>query len=107
MQTPYRDCDAQPALDACSGSPLQKIIQKARYLRTLDHLVQNLLPVDLTGHCRVMNVNMGKLILGVDDASMATQLRFFSAELLKKIRKDKRFFGIAEIKCRIFSEPED
>ncbi len=102
MQTLPRDNkDAVSAIDACQGTALLKIIQKARFLLALDQRVQTLLPAALASHCRVMNTHDTILVIGGDSAAIIMQLRFLSADLLGKLRLDARFNGIKEIHYRM------
>ena|SRR3990167_7995621 len=101
MQTLYRvdeKEDSVLAIDACHGTHLQKIIQKARFLLSLDHLVQSLLPPEFAKHCHVMNVQNGRVILGVENAAMGTRLQFLNDDLVRSIQRNQKFSAIHAIK---------
>lgn len=99
MQTLYREIPT--AVDACTGTSLNKIIQKARFLLALDHYTQTILPDTLKSYCHVMNVQNGVLILGVSSAAIATRLQFMSNELLRDIQNNPQFVRVRDIKYTV------
>ena len=104
MQTPNsneKQEELQPVLSAISGSSLQKLVQKARLLLELDRFVQSWLPDDFRPHCRVMNLDYQTLVLGADNAALATRIQFMSSELLKLLKKEMNLPVILSIKCRV------
>lgn len=99
MQTLYRDIPT--AVDACEGSALNRIIQKAQFLLALDHYTQTILPDTLKSYCHVMNVQNGVLILGVSSAAIATRIKMMSSDIIRAVKKEKRFAAIIDLKCTI------
>lgn len=99
METLYRD--PKTATEACAGTALQHIIQKAELLLALDHYTQTILPDTLKTYCHVMNAQNGVLILGVSSAGVAMRLKMQSKEIVQKIQQEKRFAHIRDLKCTV------
>lgn len=93
--------DLDPVMEALAGSPLSKIIQKARYLLALNNYFQTIIPAPMASDCQVMNVDQSILILGVTNAAVATRIRLISSELIEKLRAEKAFSSIQTIHCRV------
>lgn len=93
--------DLNPVMEELAGSPLQKIIQKAKYLLTLNAYVQTIIPASFAADCQVMNVDQSILILGVTNAAIATRIRMMSSELIEKLHEKKAFSHIQTIHCRV------
>lgn len=81
--------------------PLGYVLAKVEQLRTLNQQIQTLLRPELAQHCQVANLRDGCLILQVDNAAWATQLRFEQTELLSKLRKQPALAGLASIKIQV------
>lgn len=62
------------------------LLQKAQRLTDTGSLLQGLLPAPLNEHITVANTHHNTLILEVESAVWATQLRFYIPELLKKLQ---------------------
>ncbi|MDP1574244.1 MAG: DciA family protein [Coxiellaceae bacterium] len=99
METLYREIPT--AVDACIGTSLNKIIQKAHFLLALDHYTQTILPDTLKSYCHVMNVQNGVLILGISSASIAMRIKMMSSNIMRDVRKDRRFAAICDLKCTV------
>lgn len=98
--------DLQPVVDIIHQTnhhmtPLQKIIQKARFLMAVDDHLHQVLPKELGINCTVMNYNNGTLVIGVANAAMATRLRFESRAILEKIRSSKQFDSIRMLQFKV------
>ncbi len=63
-----------------SGS-LARLHRRSEALLSLDRRLRDLLPHPLSEHCRVANVRGGLLVVHVDSAAWATQLRFLASQL--------------------------
>ena len=86
---------AQILLDA--PSQLQPLMDKAQQIIALDSLVKQYLASNLQSYCRVINFRVGTLVIGADNASIATHLKFTSQHLLSELRKHPEFSGIRSI----------
>ncbi len=104
MKTPYlneKPDELQPVLSAIVSSPLQKLVEKAQLLLKLNVFVQNWLPEDFRPHCRVMNLDYQTLVLGADNAALATRIQFMSPDLLKLLKKEMNLPIVVSIRCRV------
>jgi hypothetical protein len=86
-------------VDACEGTSLNRIIQKAQFLLALDHYTQTILPDTLKSSCHVMNVQNGVLILGVSSAALAMRIKMMANDIMRDVRRDRRFAAICDMKC--------
>jgi len=91
----------QPMIEELGHSSLGKIIQKAKWLLALDRFVQTILPVEFAKQCRVMNVDKGVLILGVNSAAIAMRIRFMASDLIKILNKNSEFKLICDVQCKV------
>ncbi len=69
-----------------SSTALGKILQKSSQLNQLTEQVQALLAEPLREHVRVANYRENELMLAVDAALWATELRYKIPELLPKLQ---------------------
>ena len=77
----------QPAL-ICSilgDSQAARLMAGASALAKLDALVQDLLPLPLDEHCRVMSLRGDTLVMAVDSPVWAARLRFHAPKLVKQL----------------------
>lgn len=65
---------------------LQPFVKKARQLQQIEQQLLTILPSELQDHCHVMNVKDNTLVVSVDNAALATRLRFYEPELLKQLK---------------------
>lgn len=93
--------DLHPVMEGFAHSSLGKIIQKAKWLLTLNRTMQAILPAEFASYCHVMNVNQGVLILGVSSAAIATRIQFMSSQLTYTLQKQNEFRGIIGIQCKV------
>ena len=93
--------DLQPVMQVISHSPLQKLVDKARLLLALNRFVQAWLPPEWVSHCRVMNLDLQTLVLGTDNAALATRIQFMSSDLISVLKKEKSFPVISAVRCRV------
>lgn len=100
---PEKQDDLHPVMDSLSSSSLGKIIQKAKWLLAIDQHLKTILPEAFRAHCQIMNVHHHELILGVDNAAIATRVQLMSAELIRELQKTKEFAKIGAIHCRVWT----
>ncbi len=70
-----------------SDRDLQYIFKKAAHLKELNARITPLLPANIRPYCQIANINQDTLILLCANASVATQLRFSSPELIKQFNQ--------------------
>lgn len=80
---------------------LQSLFVKLKELNTLNQKFQSYLEPVLKDHCQVANLYDHQLIVLVDNASAATQLRFQTPDLLTKMQQDPAFKQIQTIRYKI------
>ena len=68
---------------------LKQLCTRAQALTKLNNYVQNLLPAPLKPHCQVANLHEGTLVMLVDSAVWANQLRFYQTTLLRAWQPDQ------------------
>lgn len=73
------------------------LLARANTLHTLQKLFDQECPLEVMGRCRVLEIKDGCLMVGVDNASSATQLRYRTRELLPMLRGYKEFSGVKKI----------
>jgi hypothetical protein len=77
---------------------LGKLIKQSTKLMALTKLLQTTLADELSLHCNVAKYSKGTLVLAVENASWATQLRYNSAQLLEALKKTAEFNKLTTIK---------
>lgn len=98
---PEKQDDLHPVMDSFTSSPLGKIIQKAKWLLAIDRHLKTILPEAFRAHCQVMNVHQHELIVGVDNAAVATRIRLMSNDFILELQKQKECAHIRTIACRV------
>ncbi len=79
------------------------LLQKARHLLALNQLFQQTLEPEARPHCRLMNQEGGLLLIEVDNASWATQLRYQSQTLLNQLRQQVEFSELTHIQFKVYT----
>ena len=77
------------------------ICQQAVQLEDLNSKIKAFLDEDLKDHCSVGSFNNGCLLMVVDNAVWASQLRYVLPELRDKLRKDAGIYQLSSIKISI------
>ena len=62
------------------------LLERARKLTLLEKAVLKLLPENLAGHCKVLNVKKETLVLGANSSAWAARLRFAEPELIRQLQ---------------------
>lgn len=89
-------------ISSCLNKQLSTICQKVMQLDALQEKIIQHLPSNLQPHCQVASFNNGCLLLTVDDACWATELRYASMELRDALRKNG-MYQLASIKIIVAS----
>lgn len=104
MRTPHSKenlDDLQPVIQTIRQSRLGNIVKKAQLHLSIEQSIKALLPKALTPHCQVLNIRENVLILSIDNAAIATRVRFMAADILKALKKELNLKGIQSIECRV------
>lgn len=94
--------DAVPCSSILAAANLP-LLDRARKLQRLEQAVLQLLPENLSAHCKVMNLKNEILILATTSSAWAARLRFATPDLLKQL-ECQHALRLRSIQLRI--EPE-
>jgi hypothetical protein len=87
---------------------LKPFAARAGQIRMFDLLLLDVLPRNLLGRLRVLNVRDGVLVIGVDHAALATQTRFQAPQWLDRLnqaaRKEGNLPPLTNVEIRVASE---
>jgi hypothetical protein len=79
-----RQKDAVPCSRILANAALP-ILERARRLQHLEKAVLQLLPENLSAHCKVLNLKSEILVLATSSPAWAARLRFAAPNLLKQL----------------------
>lgn len=80
---------------------LSAIYTKVKRLKEIEEALQKYLPKALKHQCQVANKSLGKLVLISKNGAIATELRFFVPDLLRKCERDPQLNDIKQIECKV------
>jgi hypothetical protein len=87
---------------------LKPFAARAGQIRMFDLLLQEVMPRNLAGRLRVLNVRDGVLVIGVDHAALATQTRFQAPQWLDRLnqaaQKEGNLPHLTSVETRVVSE---
>lgn len=90
-------------INACLNDKLTKIGERTLQLEALHEKVMLHLPQELQAHCRVGSFNQGQLVLVVDAAVWASELRYQLPTLRDQLRSDG-IYQLVSIKLQVATE---
>src|SRR5262245_61124963 len=93
-------------INRCLNTRLVEICQRNIQLEELNFKLGTYLPPSLQAYCRVGSFNKGSLVIVVNDAAWASQLRYMLPELRDKLRKEAGIYQLSAIKIAIATEAE-
>jgi len=73
--------------DAAAELLEQRISRRQASFAAISELWERLLPAALSDHCRIVDMSGGHLVVLVDSASYASELRWCSPELLEDLQQ--------------------
>lgn len=79
------------------------ILERARRLSRLEQAVLELIPTELVGHCKVLNLKNEILVLAAASPAWAGRLRFAAPELIRQL---KSRFGLNVRSVDLKIQPE-
>jgi hypothetical protein len=74
--------------DVLNSGSLSIILRKAKLLEQFNIALTRHLPTAISMHCQAMNVKNSILVIGVDNATWLTRLRFEEDTLLNSLQSD-------------------
>jgi hypothetical protein len=83
-----------------------KVIKKTTLLQQLNHIFHNSLNTDLSSHCHIAKQTKNTIVLIVDNASWATNLRYAISDIIKTLRTQPEFRNLQKICYQIKKEFE-
>lgn len=90
--------NANPTLDG--------LVKRCQHLQKLEQQLSACLDIRSIGHCRLINVHQGELLLGVDSAAWASRLRYQIPTLLDCVRKQDGLRGLRNIRLTVLPSQE-
>jgi hypothetical protein len=96
-----KQADLHPVMEELTHSSLGKIIQKAKWLLTIDRAMRTILPAGFSAHVHVMNLNQRTLVLGVRSSAVATRIQFMASDLIAQLHTRTEFQIVREIQCKV------
>ena len=90
-------------LSARNGA-LGKTLKHSRHLLQLEHGIKALLPTEIAPHCRLANVQDDVLTLAVTSNVWASRLRYQLPQLLRQLKRHRRFHHLKEIRLVVLPE---
>lgn len=98
------DANTMLHISKCFNDRLINIQKQASKLRELQQITLQYLPIEMQAHCKVASFADGCLIINVDDAVWASQLRFILPEIRDNLRKNHNLYQLSNIKIAIHRE---
>ncbi len=97
-KTPFKKADA---ILSTTTHDLDFVLSKVKRLAELQQHLSTYIDAKIWKYCQVGNLAENRLTLIVANGSIATQLRFQTAELLQRFSKDKSLKHIRMIECKV------
>lgn len=91
-------------INRCLNPRLVEICQRNIQLEELNVKLHAYLPAPLNTHCQIGSFNKGCLVIVVNDAAWASQLRYMLPELRDKLRKEAGIYQLSSINISIIPE---
>lgn len=85
----------------CFNRDLTKLKSQADELAIVHKQIMQYIPAEIKPNCQISAFNSGCLILTVNDAIWASQLRFMLPEIRDKLRKEANLYQLTSIKVKI------
>lgn len=89
-----------------NNKDLSFILQKVKFIAKIHSAFVKLLPDNLQAYVQVANISHAKLILIIENSSIASLLRYQTPELLQKCAKIAELKHIQEIVCKVRGKGE-
>jgi hypothetical protein len=79
----------------------KEVLGRAQQQQSLQTLFDQECPLELMGKCRVLGIKEAYLMVGVDNAGLATQLQYRTRELLMALKKYPEFLSLKKIYVKV------
>ena len=101
LQTNHRD--PQQVGDILGKTSLKSLLAKANLINDFNRCLNRTLSARHLTHCKAINYDNSILVIGIDSAAWATQLRFEEADLLKAFQADPDLPNVLGVKYKIIA----
>ncbi len=78
-----------------------RLINKAKTLSKLDDIIQSVLDAKLKGRYKIAGYEKGVLTFLTDNSATATQIRYQTPEILKRLRSQSQWAGLVTINVKV------
>ena len=78
-----------------------RLINKAKTLSKLDDIIQRVLDEKLKGRYKIAGYEKGVLTFLTDNSATATQIRYQTPEILKRLRSQSQWAGLVTINVKV------
>ncbi len=93
--------DPQPISKLLCNQTLQALVHKAQQMIEVNELLNELLPSQLLGHVRCMNIDADHLVISVDSAAWVTRLRCCEVALIAKLNIYPFLKNVQSLKIKV------
>ncbi len=83
------------------GERLEGMLQRCQRLRALEQRLYDCLDISVSGHCRLLNVQGRRLVLGVSSPAWASRIRYQIPALLTCVQRLEGMEGVEGIDLRV------
>lgn len=98
---PKKNLDPIPVAKAMQLGSFKKLCEKAQRLNKINDFLAKTLPCQLKPHCKLINYELGSLIIAVSNNAIATQLYYQQNNILDSMRKQLTDINLTQIKIRV------
>ncbi|WP_304985941.1 DUF721 domain-containing protein [Coxiella-like endosymbiont] len=91
--------DAKSIKQCFQTNSLKLIVQKAQQMLVVERFLNQILPLEIVPHCRIMNLSKGTLTLQLESPVWATRVRYLVPHLLEQLAQQN--LAIQRIQCRV------
>lgn len=88
-------------INQCINQQLSAILSHSLKLEAYEQLLLTFLPKSLQSCCKLSSFKQGRMVIGIDNPALASELRFFLPELRDKLRTEAGFYQLAGIDIKI------
>ena len=95
------DKDPKKLGEILKGSSLSAILLRSKLIESFNMALTRYLPSRLLTHCQVMNYENSIVIIRVDNATWATQLRYSEQELIAYFQNQLELPNVSGVKYKL------
>lgn len=82
-------------------SGLHGLLEHARLVGQLQHVLHACLPAAAAAHCHLADYSQGRLLIIIDNAHWATRMRYQQDQLAQRLRRHNEFADLRQIQFRV------